>query len=292
MVVPQRVAAALVLLLLLSGCAGAAPKSNGGTTSVAPAAVPTASGEMGSITGTIQDEEARPIVAAEIALLKTEFLTKSDAAGKFTFNDLAPGTYTVAIGRLGFSPFAQAVNVVAGEVVELPVTLTAVEVYQAPIVRTVPFNGFLQCSANPLYFVNPCGDAIGKNIDHTKIELDAALPFKGLMLELVWTPSFPGTSDELELDICEPATDASATQTGCLGHAANDEFYEYTSDPSPLVANYTAEDLPEGAKTFEVWIGAGLGLYPLSFQQAFTLYVTTCYVTECPKGTTGRPPAA
>lgn len=282
-------AGALVAILLLAGCTG--PSSHrAASTDPSVAATPTASGDQGSISGAMTDEEQRPIKGVDVGLLQTNRTTSTDANGRFTLNGLEPGRYSLAAGRVGYEPFARAVEVKAGEVTDVQATLKALRLPKVAVVRSTSFDGFLQCSFNPYYFVNPCGDALGKNADHVRLELDPALPLARLLLELEWTPTTAATSQTLELDLCQAPTDASAAQTGCLAEDVNNRFYAYKSGKSPVTVNLTADELPNGTKVFEAWVGNGLeSPYP-AFQQAFTLHVTTCYVAECPKGTTGLPP--
>jgi carboxypeptidase family protein len=294
-VVFQRAAWALALLLVLSGCSGGAKPQTTPTTS---ALEPSASAGRGSIAGEVLDEEQRPIEGANVGLLGTPHETQTDAAGKFTFNDLDPGEYDLAIGVLGYESLRRNVTVVPDEVVPFSVKLKAVPLPVESVVRTKTFTGFLQCSYNPYYFVNPCGDAIGKNTDHFRFELEKDLVFKRILLEMTWTPGSAASGQELELDLCVPPDDPSSSATGCFGRDANGEFYAYDSGGAPLVLNLTDAQrgntpaLPwKEFQTYEAWVGNGILSPTPALQQSFTLYLTTCYVADCPKGTTALPPA-
>jgi carboxypeptidase family protein len=284
-VVWNRAVGTLALLLLLSGCSGDAKPRVEATTSASPSA------GLGSIEGEVLDDEQRPVVGAEVGLLTKPQLTTTDELGKFIFNDLEPGGYDVAVGMLGYESAVQRVTVASDEVATVAVQLKPYEIPKQAIVRTVSFNGFLQCSYNPYYFVNPCREALGENVDHFKVELDPALEFKQLLLELVWVPTTAASGQELELDFCLPPDDASSAATGCMVSDLSGEFYAYDSGGSPVVINLTAEEMPiADHKIYEAWVGNGILSPTPSVQQSFTLFATACYVAECPKGTTALAP--
>jgi hypothetical protein len=47
-------------------------------------------------------DSARAVAGAEVALLPTLRVTRTDTAGRFRFNDVSAGTYTVRVRRIGF----------------------------------------------------------------------------------------------------------------------------------------------------------------------------------------------
>jgi hypothetical protein len=47
-------------------------------------------------------DSSRAVAGAEVALLPTLRTTRTDTAGRFRFNDVASGTYTVRVRRIGF----------------------------------------------------------------------------------------------------------------------------------------------------------------------------------------------
>jgi len=69
-----------------------------------------------TIKGTVQDKESGEFLDYANVLLKgTTRGTMTLGQGKFYFNGLAPGTYTVRVLYLGFAPTEQTVTVAAGE---------------------------------------------------------------------------------------------------------------------------------------------------------------------------------
>ena len=59
-------------------------------------------GTTGKLTGTVLDQEQRPVVAATIILTGTRLGAYSDADGKYTILNIPAGTYEVNVSRLGF----------------------------------------------------------------------------------------------------------------------------------------------------------------------------------------------
>ncbi|MBI2077065.1 MAG: carboxypeptidase-like regulatory domain-containing protein [Euryarchaeota archaeon] len=106
-----------------AGCIAAESSDTRASNSIAPAAVPTAAADTGSIAGKTVDEEQLPIEGVGVVIAETRNSTKSDASGRFTFNDLQPGTYTVLTGRAGFKEQAKKVDVVPGEITEATIVL-------------------------------------------------------------------------------------------------------------------------------------------------------------------------
>src|SRR5438876_1213169 len=69
-----------------------------------------------TITGSVVDSQLTPIVGATIVLERgghAEGTTSSDAAGKFTFSNITPGTYRVRAEHVGFPTFARELRIPA-----------------------------------------------------------------------------------------------------------------------------------------------------------------------------------
>ncbi len=80
----------------------------------------------GSISGTVKDAAGAVIDGAEVSLVHAQSvlrttLTSSD--GKFTINDVSPGSYAVIVRRSGFGRFSTAVQVKRGDKKDLDVAL-------------------------------------------------------------------------------------------------------------------------------------------------------------------------
>lgn len=58
----------------------------------------------GTVRGTVSDSTGKPIPDADIAIVELHQLTRTDAAGRFTFTKLPRGEHEVSIRRLGYAP--------------------------------------------------------------------------------------------------------------------------------------------------------------------------------------------
>ncbi len=285
----------LVLTVALAGCAGQAEEAEEESTG---AEDPTVTAGLGSITGSVIDVEEQPVVGAQVALLDTEFLTDSDAAGAFTFNGLTPGTYTVAASKIGYEQDAVFAEVVAEAIAEVEIQLDPKELPPEVDPRTATETGYIQCSWNPYYFVNPCQNVLPNNKDHFTVEIDATTPLVEVFFELAWEPTSAATGQVLELDFCLPQENSATHAAGCVVDDNTGEFYAYESGPSPLNMTVSARSMPlNDTLTYETWVGAGLlrlSVPPVpptpAVQQPFTLYITQCYYAPCPDGFTALPP--
>lgn len=134
--VPTWGLALLTFSMAFAGCTGDdAPleAADTGSGDAAPAEVTYATG---GIEGQILDDEARPVVAAMAELVKTGNTTKTDAAGRYSFSNLGPGSYELRITRSGFESAGRTVDVVAGDVVQANLILT-------PLAFDVPYSDMM-----------------------------------------------------------------------------------------------------------------------------------------------------
>jgi TonB-dependent receptor len=69
----------------------------------------------GTIAGRVVDKESAVLPGARVKLDPGNITGASDAQGQFNFIGIAPGTYTLTVSYVGFSPFTQEVKVTAGQ---------------------------------------------------------------------------------------------------------------------------------------------------------------------------------
>ena len=74
-----------------------------------------AQGGKGAIRGRVMDASGAALVGAQVILEQSGASAVSDAQGQFFINDIQPGTYTVGISYVGFTPMRKEVPVVAGQ---------------------------------------------------------------------------------------------------------------------------------------------------------------------------------
>ncbi|MBI2078342.1 MAG: carboxypeptidase regulatory-like domain-containing protein [Euryarchaeota archaeon] len=270
------------VMVVLAGCSGASSQEEAPTSSAPPPAPPPApTEEFGSISGTVVDEEAAPLVGVTVALVEQNQQTKSDEAGAFVFNELVPGKYKVVTEKLGYESSARSVEVTVGAVASLKLVLTALNLTAEPIVVTLPFQGMIQCSVNWLYPVNPCAGVTGEEKNMFRFEVDKGLKLEESVFELTWSPGTAATGQELELDICE---DHASTANGLVCYEA--DYNEYAEGPPPVVIRL--DDLPvKNHPKFAT--GAGAAFLSAAFQQSFWIYASLCYGEACADDFTGLP---
>src|SRR6266478_5012587 len=74
-----------------------------------------AQGSKGTIRGRVTDPSGGALVGAQIILEQNGVSVVSDAQGQFFINNLEPGSYTVEVSYVGFTPFKKDVAVAAGQ---------------------------------------------------------------------------------------------------------------------------------------------------------------------------------
>lgn len=117
----------------------------------------------GAIHGFVLDLEALPIAQAELLLLPGERLASTDATGAYGYDHIDPGTYTLAVSRVGFLDTTIQSQVRAGQVTVTNVTLEAVLLAAEPRTEVLgPFEGYMQCNWALGFFLlprenGPCG---------------------------------------------------------------------------------------------------------------------------------------
>jgi TonB-dependent receptor len=82
-----------------------------------------AQGGRGTISGRTVDLQGAVLQGARVELQPRNFSVASDSQGEFSINDLPPGSYTVTVSYVGFSPFTTDVQVAAGQVARVDAVL-------------------------------------------------------------------------------------------------------------------------------------------------------------------------
>ncbi|MBI2078198.1 MAG: carboxypeptidase regulatory-like domain-containing protein [Euryarchaeota archaeon] len=279
--------AAFVLgaVVLFSGCSGSsAQTAEPSPATTAPPA--TVTSEFGSIEGLVTDDEMAPLEGVDVAIVDPARQTKTDAAGKFVFNELPGAKYKLVAQKLGYDSNAKAVEVVVGEILKVSVVLKAIEIGNELFIQKFTFDGYLQCSVNAQYATNPCEAVSGPNKDRYTFELVNGTVKEGIW-EAVWTPANGVTGQKLELDVCRmPDPDVVDEKFLCQGTLGS--YYKYRTSSSPNVIR--DDKIPfKTYKKYLVGAGAGLGEAP-AYQQSFVIYGALCFNEECPDDFTQQPP--
>jgi hypothetical protein len=141
----------ILLVSLFSGCIaseGTTGTPAGSNTPQVVGGPATFNETAGAVEGLVLNAESLPVEAAVVALVLdaspvAQVLT--DATGRFVFNGVAPGAYTLATQKLGFKSAAKRVEVQAGEVTSASMVIEEIEVY-SPYHKTFQVTGYFECS--------------------------------------------------------------------------------------------------------------------------------------------------
>src|SRR5690606_19531232 len=90
----------------------------GGMLWAAPAQTP-----KGRLHGQLTDEYGTPLSGATVLLEPDRHIVLTDTNGRFSFDQLYPGTYQIQVTHTGYQPFADSVTITIGKTVVLEVTL-------------------------------------------------------------------------------------------------------------------------------------------------------------------------
>lgn len=91
---------------------------------------------FGGVTGTVSDPDGEPIAAAEVIIMHGmgggmenprgncgRFITRTNDDGAFAFDEIPAGEWTLVVGKRGYLPFEEEIEVVEEEVLEIDVVL-------------------------------------------------------------------------------------------------------------------------------------------------------------------------
>jgi hypothetical protein len=105
----------------------------------------------GKITGTVKDATGAIVGGAEVSLPNAQSImrtTLTTADGKFTMDDVAPGSYAVVVNKSGFARLSTAVQVKPGDQKELDLVLE-VNALSAEVTVTAEAGRFLRPAPSP-----------------------------------------------------------------------------------------------------------------------------------------------
>ena len=285
-----RLLAVVVLLASLAACvdANGLEASEGSASPTVEAAAPTVDAATGSISGIIVDDEARPVANVKAALIEVAVETKSDASGRFTFNELPPQSYRLVVERLGYESVARKVEVSAGQVANLSITMKALVVDAEPYHRLVPKTALITLDnwfvsqyldhlvvyANQSGFnnmrCNPCWWVIHIEPDPEEI-----------MTEFRWNPSGnPVVNSDVQLWYKKDWSDSTAGTTVCGQYTTANPF-------SQLWPQTCMSGMKKVDKIKLYVLGTAYGI---SIDHKVETFTTFAYDGELPEDYTALPP--
>lgn len=251
--------------------------------------------DVGGLRGIVTDEEQRPVPGATVRIETADGANNRtiDTAedGTFLFSDVPVGRYAIQAEALFFTREVQHVDVLSGEIASVTFVLADV-VQNTLFVEVFPLTGFINCSIHslgPYGPFNPCENAAEDSATFPiPVRTDAVN--KGIVLELVWSPTTPATGTDLELSLCDEKDDLQ-DPINCRP-TTGDGFRRDVRGKSPLILR--AVDLPWAEyPSMQVNVGDGgqvSARVPVTFQQSFELWMSLCYSDYCSETYSARPP--
>jgi hypothetical protein len=272
---------ALTLVVLVAGCSSA-PAVKTKPTSSTTAAVPTVDEQTGSISGKVLTDELVPLPGAEVGITDLQLTTKTDATGVFTFNSLKPGSYKLIVQALGFEASGRKVDVTAGQVVNVNLTLKAIALPAEPHHTTVERVSLIQFDQEWVGFV-----AILAGVNHSTV---CGQCYHTLILE-------PGPVQDL-VENWWSSTEIGPVNSQVAiwwmykdtkGGSHNNLVDAYTNRESRMwVDAENLELMKSGATKVNMIVESGLST--ASVQQRVNTYNTFAYVAPLPDGFSALPP--
>jgi hypothetical protein len=272
-------ALALVLSAHFAGCVDGTPTPQAAST--ASASEPLVDATTGSIAGLVHDPELVPVPNVEVGIQGGESTT-TDGQGMFTLNAVAPGSHALLVQALGYESAAQKVDVVAGEVLEVKISIVPIAVAE-PYQLGQELVGFynLGVCANGLT-LRP-GYLVFPDTERSIFETPA-----------VDAPNMKTTIDAMTWDSTAPLS----AQLFNLNHMVDGVSKSSQTKKAPIVSRI---DDPEPKKKGGVinhwtWVGCTefnqtdpTAVFSLVVQQKFMIYVNSFYHQAAPEGYTGLP---
>lgn len=270
--------------MALAGCAG------GDATETIPTGTPQADDETGAIAGVVMNAELLPIEGADVALREGANVTKTDANGNFTFNDLAPGQHTVIVQKLGFESVAKNVDVVIGEVTNVEVTLQPIAPKEEVYVAATPVSAHITFGHawtdyyggwDNLPLCGQCEFYVHLDPRPTDIENEAS-----------WVK--PIDADVFSHEIyylLRKNTDNASAATALDGDTVTSGYWMFGEMPRPMEDDdydQALENLEDDTSTIQIRVGGGFS--SVTYEQRVDIWLTFAYNGELPDGYSAFPP--
>lgn len=185
----------LALLMLAAGCVSEVPNNlaNPSDPNSGSNAVPS-SNAVGTVSGTVTDDEHRPIHGASVRHAASNQTATSDAQGAYTLQSVPEGASTVHVSVLGFAGQEQEVMVQPGTTVTVDFALEPLASVE-PYSRLFVFDGTYDCAFEAVILTGDClilyESQVGEPDPVTEEEFAFRLPiepgWEGVVLEMTWT---------------------------------------------------------------------------------------------------------
>jgi hypothetical protein len=223
-------------LLAFSGCVSDDDGEDlGDGTGNEPAGPAQFTEDTGAIEGSIIDDQALPVAGVEVVIQELERSTRTDESGRFVFNNVEPGAYTILFSKLGFEAKGQTVNVAAGQATAVEVMLDPIAV-DTPYHQTIIQEGRVGCGVR--FYPGAPLVGVGDPGWYTGVAVCGVYPVFPDQFLLTW--DLPATATEINVDMEWQSNQALGRGLSVVlehnGHA-NDADYTFGGDvgESPLM---------------------------------------------------------
>lgn len=233
----MRTSCLILLLAALAGCADGPTEPELDQDEAPP----------GVLRGVVLDPSIQPLAGAHVLVMPGAFENTTDAAGRFEFAGLDPGTYTLRVSRAGFLNETLVAGVREGPnpvvKVILPVDSDAVAYYSE-----YHFRGFVECAVYPINWCAQVNIATGIVLCQYGLCLGNVTADRSLALH--WLDGIP---DFLQTEMIWESTQAFGDEFFyVVGGATKEELasgfapaFNRTRGPSALMMTLSGELLAE-----------------------------------------------
>lgn len=295
----SRSTVALLLTVVLAGCAagGAEPDSVQPSLSVDPG------GDTGGIEGSVVDDSLTPVGAAQVAVTTSTgvFQALTGETGGFMITGVPAGRHTLFAAALGYDSVAKSVEVIAGQVTTVSLSLSPLPVIEPYVELFGPYDGYFECRIGHAN-TGECGWFIAQQPHPTQLYPNDRSIFSFNMTSEDWQ-TFQG---EMRWQQGSFATSTSMRLAFSYDGRTGVHRWCSSEGPSPLVWRYERagieeslctevgnnEEAPEPEMKYNplrtyanVPFGANAdpqGLVYVSFQQRFQVVVSVFYGERAP----------
>lgn len=301
----------VALALVLSGCVSAesSEKKEESGPGPAPPAAPT--GDTGSVQGTVTDDSFQPIASAQLLLQEAEMTAVTDAAGAFTFNGVAPGSYSLFAAALGYESLSKRIEVRAAEITSATFKLAPLPVKE-PYYETWGDRGYFECSwsiwvaRGPCFFPGPQPSFPNNRRQFDYVVAEGAMT---VVVEMTWKRTSVATGEAMSIFLSY--TKRTTQHWYCLGDAPNPVYLRWdrgeldakqgtcntgnqqlpSSEPQAIPIegqNLTARANVGRSPVLLPTVGLGFGV---ALQQTFEIFFSNFYWEPAPEKFSGLPDA-